>query len=198
MKAGCLPPCNMLVAATTEGLIKLLDTRGAREAMDLRVGYGAAGLVRSVCIDPAGLSLSVGHSSGYISTLDLRIGKVRTGWKGHDGEVLSLVSSASGLLISSSLDQTVTAWRWEDGRQAASLRAPQEPVTCLAMHGQELVMGSAANRIAIQARLESNAPCTVTKLKSDLLKGNLTQLAVLPLNRQLLVGTDSGQIHLLC
>ena len=39
---------------------------------------------------------------------------------------------------------------------------------------------------------------TAHKLKSDLMRGNLSQLSVLPLNKQLLLGTDSGSIHLVC
>jgi len=191
-------PSHQVVAATTEGLVRLIDTRKSNGGVDLRVGYGAAGLIRSLAVASSGHQLAVGHSSGYISLLDLRTGKLRTGYKAHDGEVLTLTCVSPNHFVSTSLDQTASGWRWEDGRQAASLRAPPEPLNCVTHHQGEVIMGSTANRLTIQSRVESEAPASVTKLKSDLLRGNLMQVGCLPLNRLLLLATDAGYIHLVC
>ena len=49
---------------------------------DLKVCIGSAGLVRCLCAhsgDP--FTVTVGHSSGYISQLDVRTGKLKQAWK---------------------------------------------------------------------------------------------------------------------
>jgi len=38
---------------------------------------------------------------------------------------------------------------------------------------------------------------TSTKLKANILRGSLSSIAVLPMNRLLLLGTDSGPIQLI-
>jgi hypothetical protein len=38
----------------------------------------------------------------------------------------------------------------------------------------------------------------VNKLRNDIMRGNLIQMELLPLNRMLLLGTDMGAIHLVC
>ena len=38
--------------------------------------------------------------------------------------------------------------------------------------------------------------CSVTKLSNDVLRGVLTTMALLPMNRLLLLGADNGQIRL--
>jgi hypothetical protein len=49
---------------------------------DLKVCIGSAGLVRCLCThsgDPH--TVTVGHSSGFISQLDTRTGKLKQAWK---------------------------------------------------------------------------------------------------------------------
>ena len=192
-------PSPLLAAATSEGLVRLLDTRTQGAGADLRVSHGAAGLVRSLAASRSGGELAVGHSSGYISMLDLRTGRLRHGFKAHDGEVLTLTSISGQHFVSTSLDQTASGWRWEDSRLAANLRAPPEPVHCVVAHAeQEVIMGSTANRLTVQKAVDTEAAASVNKLRGDLLRGHLTSLACLPLNRLLLLGTDQGSVHLVC
>ena len=192
-------PSPLLVTATSEGLLRLVDTRAAAPAADLRVSLGAAGLVRCLAPGRAGLQVAVGHTSGYISLLDLRTGRLRNGFKAHDGEVLTLTAVNSTHFVSTSLDQTASGWRWEDGRLAANLSAPSEPVHCVAAHADtEVVLGSTANRVTVQKAVETEAAATTSRLRAELIKGHLTALAVLHLNRQLLLGTDQGTVHLVC
>ena len=49
--------------------------------LDLKSSYGMVGLIRSVAACQTGQSLAIGHSSGYLSLLDLRNGKIRAGFK---------------------------------------------------------------------------------------------------------------------
>ena len=99
---------HCILAANSEGNITLIDTRSpAASVVDLRVSVSVVGLIRSLCSAPDGSQAAVGHSSGYISLVDLRTGRLRTGIKAHDGEVLTLTSGNS-YYVSTSLDQTAT------------------------------------------------------------------------------------------
>ena len=57
-------PSPLVAAATTEGLVRVLDMRTSGSGADLRVSYGAAGFVRSLAVSGSGHQLAVGHSSG--------------------------------------------------------------------------------------------------------------------------------------
>ena len=95
---------------------------------------GAAGLIRSLAVSRDGGQVAVGHSSGYISMLDTRTGRLKTGFKAHDGEVLTLTTINMHHFVSTSLDQLASGWRWDDGRQAAALRVFPEPLHCVASY----------------------------------------------------------------
>jgi len=195
---GMPSPTQAVVAATTDGTVRLIDTRTGSAGVELKVSYGSAGIIRSLAVSGDGHNLAVGHSSGYVSLLDLRSGRLRTGYKAHDGEVLTLTNIDKTHFVSTSLDQTASGWRWEDGRLVSSLRAPAEPLNCVCGHGSEVITGSTANKISVHSGVAKNATVTVSKIRSEIMKGNLLQMAVLPLNRLLLLATDSGQIHLIC
>jgi len=192
-------PSFLMAAATTEGLVRVLDTRTNSVGADLRVSYGAAGFVRSLSVSGNGNQLAVGHSSGYISIMDLRTGRLKNGFKAHDGEVLTLTQVSDKHFVSTSLDQTASGWRWDDGRLAANLSAPPEPVHCVVAHNKsEVIMGSTANRLTVQKAVDTEAPAVVSKLRADLLRGHLVSLSCLPLNKLLLLGSDQGNVHLVC
>ena len=57
-------PSPLVAAATTEGLVRVLDMRTSGSGADLRVSYGAPGFVRSLAVSGSGHQLAVGHSSG--------------------------------------------------------------------------------------------------------------------------------------
>lgn len=107
--------------------------------------------------------------------------------------------SGSQHLISSSLDQSVSVWSADDGKLKFNLRGTAEPVHCLCITGGgELVTATTANRIGVYTSLTSNANFSSTKLRSDTFKGVLTAMAVVPMNRMLLLGSDTGGVSLLC
>jgi len=147
-------------------------------------------------------------------------------WKGHEGEVLQVNAASprvipikiqsidaflflfklsewtspggSQHLISSSLDQTVSVWSPEEsGKFRFNLRGWSEPVHCVGLCGGELVTATTGNRIGVHTSLTANASFTSTKLRSDTIRGVLTAMAVVPLNRMLVLGSDTGSITLL-
>lgn len=77
-------------------------------------------------------------------------------------------------------------------------RGATEPVHCMETYEKELVIGTTANRIGVYTAVEMTASFSSSKLRSDAFKGVLTTMAVLPLNRLLLLGADNGGMTLLC
>jgi len=193
----------VLVAATAEGTLRMLDARSPISYQhELKISPYAAGLVRCLAVGCQGNWVAAGHSSGMLSLVDIRTGMLLSSWKGHEGEVLQLGEwtspGGSQHLISSSLDQTVSVWSPEDsGKFKFNLRGWSEPVHCMGLCGGELVTATTGNRIGVHTSLGSTASFTSTKLRSDTIRGVLTAMAVLPLNRMLLLGSDTGSITLL-
>ena len=62
----------------------------------------------------------------------------------------------------------------------------------------QVIMGSTANRLIVQRSVETDSPSAAHKLRSDLVRGSLSQLCVLSLNKQLLLASDTGTISLVC
>lgn len=77
-------------------------------------------------------------------------------------------------------------------------RGPTEPVHLMSLYGDELLTGTTANRVGVHTSVSHTASFSSTRLRSDTFRGVLTTMAVLPLNRLLLLGADNGTIRLLC
>lgn len=88
-----------------------------KSVMDFKGSYGVVGLIRSIAA--CDTTAAIGHSSGYLSLLDLRTGKIRSGFKAHEGEILNIRSSRGSdgggecdpYFVSTSLDQTASVYR---------------------------------------------------------------------------------------
>ncbi|KAG1653323.1 WD repeat-containing protein 81 [Nymphon striatum] len=221
------PPSQMFVAATSDSTLKFLDARSLKYAHEYKVNINPTGLIRSVGVSPSGNWLAIGHSTGIISVLDLRTGFIRGFWKGHEGEILQLKVFNENTFVTSSLDYMITAWNANENKARFHLKGPTEPVTCLNFFNNQVITGTTANRIGVHNSLESQVckmTCVIsyhailfkntcqlfiyfvffqanfssTKLRSDTFKGVLTSSAVLPLNKLLLLGSDTGSVSLLC
>ena len=80
--ATTLPAGASLLAATaSDNLVHLLDLRTGQVAIDFRPCVGSAGLVKTLCVSGDGHTATLGHTSGYLSQLDLRTGRMRQSWK---------------------------------------------------------------------------------------------------------------------
>ncbi|ODM88202.1 WD repeat-containing protein 81 [Orchesella cincta] len=189
---------STIVGAGIDSSIAVVDVRTCH-SYELKIGIGqASGLVRCMAVSDNGQVVAVGHSSGMLSTLDLRSGTLLGSWKGHDGEVLQLLCRRENQLISSSFDQSISVWNLDENRLAFNLRGPTEPVHSLCLHGTELISCTTSNRIGVHCGIDPNSDFSSTRLRSDAFKGIVTSMRHLPLNQFLLVGSDSGNVTLLC
>ncbi|KAK8740038.1 hypothetical protein OTU49_003006 [Cherax quadricarinatus] len=191
-------PSTQLVAATTDATLKFIDLRICNYTHEFKVSMGGAGLVRCIDTSGDGRLVTVAHSSGVISVLDTRTGHLLSTWKPHEGEVLCMKWYKDGTFISSALDQTVSVWSVDDSKLKFTLRGPTEPVHLICLYGEEVITGTTANRIGVHTSVSPTASFSSTRLRSDTFRGVLTTMAVLPLNRLLLLGADNGTIRLLC
>lgn len=191
-------PSTTFLAATSNSTVRFLDTRTMRYTHELRVSTGSAGVIRCMAVGPSGNWLAVGHSSGVLSVLDVRTGFMLGSWVAHDGEVLQTKAFNDTYLITSSLDHSVSVWNAMETKLHYHLKGATEPVTCLSLHNTGVVSGTTANRINVHTSIDNKAVFTSTKLRSETFRGVIASMAVLPLNRLLLLGADNGGISLLC
>lgn len=191
-------PSTTFLAATSNSTVRFLDARAMRYTHELRVSIGSAGVIRSLAVSPSGNWLAVGHSSGVLSVLDVRTGFMLGSWVAHDGEILQTKAFNDAYFISSSLDHSISVWNAIDTKLHYNLKGATEPVTCLGLHNAGVVSGTTANKINVHTTIDEKAVFTSTKLRSETFRGVIASMAVLPLNRLLLLGADNGSISLLC
>ncbi|CAG0920124.1 unnamed protein product [Notodromas monacha] len=182
-----------VVAATTDGILRMFDARCCAFAQTYKVSPFSAGMIRCICVSGDERHVCVGHSTGAMSLLDLRTGSLISAWKGHEQEVLQVVACGLKYFVTSSMDQSLAVWSCDDAKLRFNLRSYQEPVQCLAVTGQQIISGTTGNRLGIHESVDPSAACSSARLRSDVCKGTLTALAVLPLNGIFLVGTESGE-----
>ncbi|GAB0095291.1 WD repeat-containing protein 81 [Sergentomyia squamirostris] len=191
-------PSALVLAGTADASVKIIDARDISYAIDWKLTQNATGSVRCMAVSPSGTWIAVGLSSGQLTVLDSRTGMVMATWRPHDGELLQLAAPDDHQLISSSLDHSIAVWNAHDGSLLFHLKNPAEPTHCLYYSNPGMISGTPANKICVYSSIEPDVSFFVTKLRSDTLKGVLTSLVALPLNRMLLVGSDSGNITLMC
>lgn len=119
-------------------------------------------------------------------------------WKGHEGEILQVKAFNKNTFVSTSFDNTMKVWNSEDIKDACILKGHTEPAHCFTFFRDQVISATTGNRIGVHSSVDAQASFTSAKLRSDTFKGVLTSLAVLPLNRTLLLGADNGSIRLLC
>ncbi|EDV99309.1 WD repeat-containing protein 81 [Drosophila grimshawi] len=198
----CLPSHSpLVVAGTAESTVRIIDARSMQYVNEWRVCHAALpnATVRCLAVAPSGNWLAAGLSSGGIMQLDTRTGTVLNSWRPMECDLLQLTAPSDQLLISSALDHSLAVWHALDGILHYQLRPPPEPAHFLQSVGSSLVYATTGNRVGVYADVaNSHALDTVTKLRSETFRGVLTSLAVLPLNRAILAGNESGNIALLC
>ncbi|XP_062604872.1 WD repeat-containing protein 81-like isoform X2 [Saccostrea cucullata] len=191
-------PSTMIVTATNESMLRYLDLRSAEFAHEFKTSTTSAGLICSLTVIPDNSWVAIGFSSGLMSLLDQRTGYLMATWKGHEGEILQVKAFNRNTFVSTSFDNTMKVWNSEDIKDNCVLKGHTEPAHCFTFYRDQVVSATTGNKIGVHSSIDNQANFTSTKLRSDTFKGVLTSLAVLPLNRTLLLGADNGNIRLLC
>lgn len=193
-------PSPLLVAATAECSLRLLDVRVRRFVQELRTWqHGAAstaGTISGLAVSHNNMYVAAASTSGYVSVLDLRTGFPQGAWKAHDGEILQIRSFNDKCFVTSSMDSTVTMWRYDDVKPVINLRGHSDPVRCIRFHNNSMISATTANKIGVHSSIVQQPMFYCEKLRADSFKGVLTTMAVLPLNKLLLLGADNGTISL--
>ncbi|KAH9519567.1 hypothetical protein Btru_003023 [Bulinus truncatus] len=190
-------PSTLVVMATTEATLRLLDMRTAKYTHDFLCSLGNTGLIRCLVVSPDSNWIAVGFSSGLIYILDMNSGILLHYWKAHDGEILQLKAFSKSRLLSSSFDQTIKLWNVDTGQEVCSSKSQSEPVHCLCLYREQLISATTSNKVSVYANITDTNPTSGSKLRSSAFKGVLTHMAVLPLNKTLLLGSDNGIIRLM-
>ncbi|XP_059094750.1 WD repeat-containing protein 81-like [Tigriopus californicus] len=191
-------PSPMIITVSQDSMLHLVDCRLGQNVTDLKGSTGTSGLVRTLQVVPNGLEVLLGHGSGFVTILDIRTGRLRQSWKAHEGEILSLTPLSNAEFLTTSLDQTMCLWNSNEAKLKRSLPGAQEPIHCVGIMGQNVITGSTANRIGVRYGLDAEAPYQSNKLRTEIIKTNLTSMRVLAHNRLLLLGQESGSVSLIC
>ncbi|XP_071962714.1 WD repeat-containing protein 81-like [Antedon mediterranea] len=191
----CPAPSCTLLAGTSDASVRMIDTRIKDMKQEFKVTSGPLGLIRCLAVNKEGNLLGVGLSSGVLSMVDLRTGLLLGGWKVHEGEILQIKAHTDRSFVTSSVDHSMALWR-DDGHRLCSFRGISEPVHCFSICQNEIVSGTTSNRIGIYNSISSQANWYNTKIRADVLKGNLSALEILPKQKLFLMASDNSSISL--
>ncbi|KAL6621216.1 hypothetical protein ACP70R_033648 [Stipagrostis hirtigluma subsp. patula] len=148
--------------------------------------------------------IAAGLSSGYCRLLDERSGSIIAAWRAHDGHITKLAAPDDHLIVSSSLDRTLRVWdlRGNLATQSNIFRSHSEGISSFSVWGQDVVSIS-RNKIALTSLSRPASEIGHEQLVLQNLYSAdrgvkhknlsvLSTIAVLPLSRLFLVGTEDG------
>uniref|UniRef100_A0A8C5MJS3 WD repeat domain 81 n=1 Tax=Leptobrachium leishanense TaxID=445787 RepID=A0A8C5MJS3_9ANUR len=193
------PPHSSVAIGSSDSILRFIDIRkpGLQHEFKLASNMNA-GLIRYLAVSPSGRSVVTGFSSGFIVLLDTRTGLVLKGWPAHEGDILQMKAADGNIIVSSSSDHSLTVWKELEQKPIHQFKSSSDPIHVFDLYGSEIVTGTVANKIGIYSLSDSSSqPNSSTKLSSENFKGTLTNLAVLPTKRLLLLGSDNGIVRLL-
>ncbi|XP_048586310.1 WD repeat-containing protein 81 isoform X1 [Nematostella vectensis] len=192
-------PSQSVVVGTSEGTVRFIDVRQRAFVQEWKTTTSnVAGSIRDICCGPDNRWVAIGFSSGLVSVLDVRGGLLRSQRRAHTSDVLQVRALSSNSLVTSSVDQGLSMWK-DDGQRLKSLKGHVDPLHLLIVLKNDVISASSTNRIGLHQTGEGyddELPYTSYKLPVEVFRGNITSLGYLPLNRLLLLGSDTGNITL--
>uniref|UniRef100_A0A0D9V0C3 BEACH domain-containing protein n=1 Tax=Leersia perrieri TaxID=77586 RepID=A0A0D9V0C3_9ORYZ len=146
--------------------------------------------------------IAAGLSSGYCQLLDERSGNIVAVWRAHDGHITKLAAPEDHLIVSSSLDKTLRVWDLRGNLSAQSniFRSHSDGIINFSVWGQDVVSVS-RNKIALTSLSRPTSEIGNQQLILQNLYSSdrgvkyknlsvLSTIAVLPLSRLFVVGTE--------
>ncbi|XP_053562202.1 WD repeat-containing protein 81 isoform X2 [Bombina bombina] len=197
--AAMPPPYCSVTVGSSDSVLRFIDIRKPGLQHEFKLASNVnVGLIRYLAVSPNGRSVVAGYSSGFIILLDTRTGLVLRKWPAHEGDILHMKAVEGNIVVSSSSDHSLTVWKELEQKPLHQFKSSSDPIHAFDLYGNEIVTGSGANKIGIYSLLDSSSqPNSTTKLSSENFKGTLTNVAVLPTKRLLLLGSDNGAVRLL-
>ena len=61
---------------------------------------------------------------------------------------MTLTTFSANEFVSTSLDQSNTVWGLRDGKLKATLPGKQEPINCVEVNNEDIIMGTSSSRIS--------------------------------------------------
>lgn len=193
-------PSSSFAAATSENIIKFVDLRSKSYAYDFRTCNAPSGSIKTLTTTGNNL-LIVGFSTGLVCVLDMRNGWIVDTWKNHDNEILQMKILTDDQYVTTYNDGTIAIGSIKDKGQLKNvIKVWNEPVPFLTINDNQLITSTSSNKIGIHSNVDKPSQITfsLNKLQPDSFKGLLTCQNYLPLNRLLLLGSENGDIKLLC
>jgi len=188
-------PSTCVAVATTEGNLRLFDVRQRRYAQDWKLSPQAStGMVRSICANSSGVWIAAGFSSGIVSVLDLQAGVLRGQARVHDSEIIQMESIPGLGFVSSSMDWNLRLWH-EDGLVSHIKKSSNEIIHSVVYTKHLMVWATSSNKLTLH-NVDNLSSFQSHRISQDTFKGNLTKMAVLPLNKLYLFGADNGNVVL--
>uniref|UniRef100_A0A0A9DBS6 Uncharacterized protein n=1 Tax=Arundo donax TaxID=35708 RepID=A0A0A9DBS6_ARUDO len=148
--------------------------------------------------------IAAGLSSGYCRLLDECSGNIIAVWRAHDGHITKLAAPDDHLIVSSSLDRTLRVWdlRGNLSTQSNIFRSHSDGIFNFSVWGQDVVsisrnkialtsLSGPASEIGHQQLVLQDLYLADRGMKQKNLSV-LSTIAVLPLSRLFLVGTEDG------
>ena len=134
------PDGRHLVAGIGDGTIRVIEVASGREVHRLE-GHDRGGVAVAV----AGNLVISGGVDSIVRLWDLKVGRERTKFRGHEAPITNIVFSANGKLAASgSWDRTARIWEVATGRELHAIKGHTEVVMGVAFtpDGRQLVTTS--------------------------------------------------------
>lgn len=138
----CFSDGQRFAAATADGGVHIRNLRSQEKTGEFKLDSP----IRCLALTPGDKRLLLGVDDGKIHVWDLETQHEIEPYLGHDGAVLSLAVSDSGLIVSGGADQTVRLWSEHSRECQAVLRGHAEQVNAVAVSADgRLVLSGGAD-----------------------------------------------------
>lgn len=191
-----LPPHHFIAASPSDTLIRFVDVRSCRLSHHFKSTIVSTGQVKSIAVGDDGCYMAVAFTSGFVSCLDVRTGAYLGSWKAHEAEIHEM-KVIGERLVTCAMDGGMSLWSFPAGKLLGHFRGLSENQRWLQHHNNTILTATPSQRINCHSLTHPSTARNQVKLKSDLIKGNLTCFSALPLNHLLLLAADNGDVTLI-